>query len=204
MGLPVSVFSSAAGPEELQYVPADAAVVAYANVRDVHELAVPQAVHGLEPSQDDKNEFEEKTGLNFEQDVDSVVAAVMPKDGMAKKPAGSFLILARGRYQAARLEALALEHGATGQRLPGQAPHHVSRSNDGNDDRRETWPSASSRPTWSRSAASNQSRRRSTRALEPQHRLEQRNDEAGERDRQRQRVGGRQVRRHRQQGRSPG
>jgi hypothetical protein len=35
MGLPVSVFSSAAGPEELQYVPADAAVVAYANVRDV-------------------------------------------------------------------------------------------------------------------------------------------------------------------------
>ena len=35
MGLPVSVFSSAAGPDELQYVPADAAVVAYANVRDV-------------------------------------------------------------------------------------------------------------------------------------------------------------------------
>ena len=35
MGLPVSVFTSAAGPEELEYVPADAAVVAYANVRDV-------------------------------------------------------------------------------------------------------------------------------------------------------------------------
>ena len=30
MGFPVSVFSSAAGPEELEYVPADAAVVAYA------------------------------------------------------------------------------------------------------------------------------------------------------------------------------
>ena len=35
MGLPVSVFTSAAGPEELQYVPSNAAVVAYANVRDV-------------------------------------------------------------------------------------------------------------------------------------------------------------------------
>ena len=35
MGLPVSLLSSAAGPDELQYVPQNAAVVAYANVRDV-------------------------------------------------------------------------------------------------------------------------------------------------------------------------
>jgi len=113
MGLPVTVFSSAAGPEELQYVPADAAVVAYANVRDVMNSQFRQRFMGLEPSQNDKNQFEEKTGVNLEQDVDSVVAAVIPKDGMANNPAGSFLILARGRYQAARLEALALEHGAT-------------------------------------------------------------------------------------------
>jgi hypothetical protein len=112
MGLPVSVFSSAAGPDELQYVPADAAVVAYANVREVMSSQFRQRFKGLEPSDDDKNQFEEKTGLNLEQDVDSVVAAIMPKDGMANNPAGSFLILARARYEAARLEALALEHGA--------------------------------------------------------------------------------------------
>ncbi len=112
MGLPVSVFSSAAGPEELQYVPADAAVVAYANVREVLNSDFRKRFNDIGPSQDDKNEFEEKTGLNFEQDVDSVVAAVMPKDGMANNPAGSFLVLARARYQASRLEALALEHGA--------------------------------------------------------------------------------------------
>jgi hypothetical protein len=41
-----------------------------------------------------------------------VVAAVMPKDGMADNPAGSFLILARARYQASILEKLALDHGA--------------------------------------------------------------------------------------------
>jgi hypothetical protein len=111
MGLPVSVFSSAAGPDELQYVPADAAVVAYANVRDVMNSQFRQRFKSLEPSQNDKNEFEEKTGLNLETDVDSVVAAVMPKDGMANNPAGSFLILARARYQPARLEALAVEHG---------------------------------------------------------------------------------------------
>lgn len=112
MGLPVSVFSSAAGPEELQYVPANAAVVAYANVRDVMNSDFRKRFKEVEPSTEQKNEFEEKTGLNFEEDIDSVVAAVMPKDDLAKHPAGSFLILGRGRYQAARLEALALEHGA--------------------------------------------------------------------------------------------
>jgi hypothetical protein len=112
MGMPVSVFSSAAGPDELQYVPADAAVVAYANVRDVMNSQFRQRFKDIEPSQNDKNQFEEKTGLNFEQDVDSVVAAVMPKDNLASNPAGAFLILAKARYQPARLEALALEHGA--------------------------------------------------------------------------------------------
>jgi hypothetical protein len=112
MGLPVSVFSSAAGPDELQYVPADAAVVAYANVRDVMNSQFRERFKSLEPSQDQKNDFEEKTGVNLETDVDSITAAVMPKDGMANNPAGSFLILAKGRYQPARLEALAIEHGA--------------------------------------------------------------------------------------------
>ena len=128
MGLPVSVFSSAAGPEELQYVPADAAVVAYANVRDVMNSQFRQRFKDIEPSQNDKNQFEEKTGLNLEQDVDSVVAAVMPKDGMANNPAGSFLILARARYQASRLEALAIEHGAEVSEYNGKRiiTHHES------------------------------------------------------------------------------
>jgi gamma-glutamylcyclotransferase (GGCT)/AIG2-like uncharacterized protein YtfP len=112
MGLPVSVFSRAAGPEELQYIPADAAVVAYANVRDVMNSEFRQRFKALEPSQDQKNEFEEKTGVNLEQDVDSITAAIMPKDGMTQNPAGAFLIIAKGRYQPAKLEALALEHGA--------------------------------------------------------------------------------------------
>jgi hypothetical protein len=112
MGLPVSVFSSAAGPDELQYVPADAAVVAYANVRDVMNSEFRQRFKEVEPSTEQKNEFEEKTGLNFEQDIDSVVAAVLANSNLSSKPEKSFLILARGRFNAAKLEALALEHGA--------------------------------------------------------------------------------------------
>jgi hypothetical protein len=67
MGLPVSVFSSAAGPDELQYVPADAAVVAYANVRDVMNSEFRQRFKDVGPTADQKNQFEEKTGLNIEQ-----------------------------------------------------------------------------------------------------------------------------------------
>ena len=137
MGLPVSVFSSAAGPEELQYVPADAAVVAYANVRDVMNSQLRQRFKDLEPSQNEKNQFEEKTGLNLEQDVDSIVAAVMPKDGMANNPAGAFLILARARYNAARLEALAVEHGAQVSDYEGKrliTHHDNDNANDTADD----------------------------------------------------------------------
>jgi hypothetical protein len=86
--------------------------VAYANVRDVMSSEFRQRFKNLEPTQEHKNEFEEKTGLNFDQDIDSVVGAVMPKDGMANNPAGAFLILAKGRFEASRLEALAIEHGA--------------------------------------------------------------------------------------------
>jgi hypothetical protein len=132
MGLPVSVFSSAAGPEELQYVPADAAVVAYANVRDVMNSQLRQRFKAIEPSTEQKNQFEEKTGLDFERDVDSVVAAMMPKDGMANHPASAFLILARARYDAARLEALALEHGAEVTDYQGKRliTHHDKDSTD--------------------------------------------------------------------------
>jgi len=120
MGLPVSVFTSAAGPEELEYVPADAAVVAYANVREVMNSELRKRFTEMEPSQEHKNEFEEKTGLNFEQDIDTVVAAMMPKAAATGHPDGSFLILARGRFEAARLEALALEHGASVEDYQGK------------------------------------------------------------------------------------
>jgi hypothetical protein len=132
MGLPVSVFTSAAGPEELEYVPADAAVVAYANVREVMNSQLRKRFTEMEPSQEHKNEFEEATGLNFEEDIDTVVAAMMPKTNLATNPEGSFLILAKGRFQAARLEALALEHGATVADYQGKRliTHHDADRND--------------------------------------------------------------------------
>jgi len=111
MGLPVA-FSRAAGPDELQFVPANAAVVAYANVHEVMASSFRQRFRKMEPDSRARDEFFEKTGVNIEEDIQTVVAAMMPKaDATAPGREPGILVLARGRFEPARLEALATEHG---------------------------------------------------------------------------------------------
>ena len=110
MGLPVA-FSSAAGPDELQYVPADAAVVAYANVREILDSDFRERFRQFEPDTHERDEFEAKTGVNIDQDINSVVAALVGGAEQTAAPQNGVLILARGRFEQSRLEALALEHG---------------------------------------------------------------------------------------------
>lgn len=120
MGVPL--LSRAAAPDELQYIPSDAAVVAYANVREVMSSQFREHFRKMEPHSQERDDFEARTGLNVERDIDSVVAAMMPKaDGTldtngADKAA---LVLARGRFDQARLESLAMEHGGTAQEYQG-------------------------------------------------------------------------------------
>jgi hypothetical protein len=121
MGLPVSLLSSAAGPDELQYIPQNAAVVAYANVRDVMNSEFRQRFRKLEPPSDERNQFEQKTGLDIERDIDSIVAAFLASaDGATDRPERSAVVLARGRFEVARLESLALEHGGTAEDYKGK------------------------------------------------------------------------------------
>jgi hypothetical protein len=110
MGLPVA-FSSAAGPDELQYVPSDASVVAYANVREIMDSDFRERFRQFEPDTHDRDEFQDKTGVNIEQDINSVVAALVGGTDLSTSPEKSVLFLLRGRYDQARLESLALEHG---------------------------------------------------------------------------------------------
>ena len=109
MGLPVA-FSRAAGPAELEYVPAEAAVVAYANVREIMDSQFRERFRQFEPDTRERDEFEAKTGINIDHDIHTVVAALAtaPNEPNAKN---GVLILARGRFEQERLEALALEHG---------------------------------------------------------------------------------------------
>ena len=118
MGLPVA-FSRAAGPDELQFVPANAAVVAYANVHEVMNSSFRQRFRKMEPDSQARDEFLAKTGVNIEEDIQTVVAAMMPKaDGTGREP--GILVLARGRFEPARLEALATEHGGKVEEYGGK------------------------------------------------------------------------------------
>jgi len=110
MGLPVA-FSRAAGPDELQYVPADAAVVAYANVRQIMDSQFRERFRQFEPDTKERDEFEAKTGVNIDHDINSVVAVLTSSITHPTSAPHGMLILARGRFEQSRLEALALEHG---------------------------------------------------------------------------------------------
>lgn len=95
------------GPAELAYVPQDAGLVAFANVRDVMGSQLRQKLLEIRPdSADDRNEFETETGINIERDIDTVVAALG-----AGGTENRVLILARGRFDQPRIEALVQQRG---------------------------------------------------------------------------------------------
>lgn len=109
-GLPVAL-TRQAGPDDLAFVPPDAVAVAYANVQEVMASDLLRRLRSLHPDSPDQNEFEEKTGVNVERDIDAVVAALMPK-AAAGPDDHRPLVLARGRFDQVRIEGLAREHGA--------------------------------------------------------------------------------------------
>jgi len=120
------------GPEELKYVPEAAAIVAYANVRDVMNSEFRQKIRTVLPDHDTKGqeEFQRETGINIEQDIDYVLAWMTPAPAVQAagaqtadahdkggRPVG--LVLLHGRFDTARLEALAISHGGVVETIDG-------------------------------------------------------------------------------------
>ena len=97
-----SLSASRSGPSELSYVPADAAVVAFANVREVMDSQLRQRLKLVLPQEQGQKEFQEQTGIDIERDIDYVVAAMTPSDAGVKDPNG--LVVARGRFNTTQLE----------------------------------------------------------------------------------------------------
>jgi hypothetical protein len=108
MGLPaLAALAGPDGPDELQYLPSDATVVAYANVRDVMNSELRQKVRQMRPEGERKeDDFEAKTGINIENDIDEIVAAVTAAAEQEKA-----LVIARGRFDTVRIEGLIRQHG---------------------------------------------------------------------------------------------
>jgi hypothetical protein len=111
LGFPIG--ATQGGPVELKLVPADATLVAYADVRAVMISEVRQRILQMLPVPGNgQQEFENQTGIKIDTDIDSIVACLAPphQNGQTAPVAG--MVLARGRFSNTKIEALMREHGA--------------------------------------------------------------------------------------------
>jgi hypothetical protein len=124
-----ALFASRSGPAELSYVPADSSVVAFANVREVMDSQLRQQLKQTLPiasHEEGQKEFQERTGIDIERDIDHIVAAFTaagPSDGNG-------LVVARGRFNTTQLETLAREHGGVVEEYKGKRLVTVSDHSD--------------------------------------------------------------------------
>ena len=97
--------SASTGPIELRYVPPDAAVIAYADVGAIMNSELRLRIKEAMPMhQQGQEEFYKETGIDIENDIKYVVAAVTPGTKSA-------LLVARGNFNFNDLENLAVRHG---------------------------------------------------------------------------------------------
>jgi hypothetical protein len=117
VGVPGGFLVDRDGPEELQYVPRDAALLGYADVREIMASDVRQKIRQVVPLPGDgQAQFQDQTGINIETDIDRVVASLQPlADGTT---AG--LVVARGRFSDVKIEGLMREHGAQVEEYKGK------------------------------------------------------------------------------------
>lgn len=109
-GIP-GTFAKQGNHPELAYMPANAAVVAYANVSDVMHSELRDRLRNMMPDEDKekgRKEFQEATGIDIEKDIDSIVACLVA-EGEDRYP----VVAIRGNFDEGRIEALAREHGGT-------------------------------------------------------------------------------------------
>ena len=108
--------SASAVANELRYVPADSAMVAFADVRAIMDSELRVRLKEAMPVHEQgQQEFQAQTGIDIERDIDYVVAAVAPT-GFNTAP----LVVARGRFNDTQLETLAREHGGTVEDYKGK------------------------------------------------------------------------------------
>jgi hypothetical protein len=129
------------GPDELSYIPKNARMVAYADVRAIMTSDLRQKFHAMQqqrgasadpstPPRDPSQTFQAQTGINIETDVDHVLAAAIGSqsgDRREDRP----VLLVHGRFDEVRIEGLIREHGGTvedykGKRLLTQNEQHLA------------------------------------------------------------------------------
>src|ERR671926_111855 len=74
VGFPARAQGHRGGPEELGFIPRDAAVIGYANIQEIMSSELRQKLHQALPVEPNgQREFQNETGINLETDVDRIV-----------------------------------------------------------------------------------------------------------------------------------
>ena len=105
-GLPLGAASRS--DAELAYLPADAAAVAYADVRAIMNSEFRQKLRQVLPTGEELGRFREELGVDIERDIDTVAAAYLGGAGGLQ----SGVVIVRGRFNDVQIEGLATRHGA--------------------------------------------------------------------------------------------
>ncbi len=109
-------------PPELQYVPADASVVAFADVRKVMNSQLRRELESLAGSHTGRQRMHEFAGIDLERDVSHVVV-FFGMDGARGNAGGlpDVLVLAAGRYDQPRIEQFLEQRGASRRAYRGRS-----------------------------------------------------------------------------------
>ena len=106
-------------PDELAYVPGTARMVAFADVREVMNSPFHDRFRQLQNANPNGDSIEARTGIQFDRDVDSVLVASMDTPQLAASK-DTALLIARGRFDATRIEALMREQGGVVEQYRGK------------------------------------------------------------------------------------
>jgi hypothetical protein len=118
-GVPNIAALGRTGPSELRYVPKNAAVVAYADVRSVMGSEFRQKIHAIVGQNEatGREELRNELGIDVERDIDHVVAYMLPGATPSDK---SGLVLAAGHFDQARIGQFILAHGGIEESYKGK------------------------------------------------------------------------------------
>lgn len=115
-------FAEQAGPDELNYVAADAAVVAYADVKGLMASQLRQQIKALEPAGQEQGQAElrDTLGINIETDIEYVVACMLASPTADGGNAKNGYVVARGTFDRPRIEAFIREKGGVERQYKGR------------------------------------------------------------------------------------
>lgn len=107
-------------PDEIAYVPGNAQMVAYADVRQVMNSPFRDRFRQFDSTRPSPDGLEARTGIKFDTDVDRLLVAsvdnvgeaLAPPPGVGAVSAGPSLLIARGRFDVVRIEGLMRQQGA--------------------------------------------------------------------------------------------